>query len=341
MKKINRRNFVAGAGALGAAAISGLAIPSASAQNAEFTLKWACPLPATHPSSIRIADAAEQIRRETKGRVQFQLFTIGQLGGDNEMLSQLRSGAIDCLLLSPVILATLVPVASVNGVGFAFKSYDEVWPAMDGDLGAYVRDAIGKVGLTPMEKIWDSGYRHITSSSKVVASPDDLKGFKIRVPVAPMWTSMFKALGAAPAGLAFPEVYSALQTRVMDGQENPLPIIHSSKIYEVQKHCSLTGHMWDGHWVLFNSKSWATLPKDVQALVARIINAVGVAQRDDIARLSATLVTQLTAGGMSVRNVDKTPFQIALRNAGFYAEWHKKFGDDVWVLLEKYTGKLS
>ena len=342
MKNVNRRDFVVGAGATtGVMAIAGFRPAPAYAQAAEVTLKWANALPATHPSSMRAAEAAEQIKRETKGRVEMQVFPNSQLGGDNEMLSQMRSGAIDCMLLSPVILATLVPVASINGVGFAFKSYDEVWAAMDGDLGAHVREAIRKVGLVPMDKIWDSGYRHITSSSKAIVSPDDLKGFKIRVPVAPMWTSMFKALGAAPAGLPFPEVYSALQTKVMDGQENPLPIIQASKIYEVQKHCALTGHMWDGHWFLFNARSWARIPKEFQEPIARIINTLGLAQRGDISRLTSTLITQLTTAGMAVKSVDKAPFQLALRNADFYGEWRKKFGDEAWVLLEKYAGKLS
>ena len=117
-------------------------------------------------------------------------------------------------VFSTLILATLVPAASINGLGFIFPDYDAVWKAMDGELGAYIRSQIAKAGLVPFEKIWDNGFRQITTSTKPINTPDDLKGFKIRVPVSPLWTSLFKALEAAPAkvverGRALPD--SSLQ----------------------------------------------------------------------------------------------------------------------------------
>ena len=128
-------------------------------------------------------------------------------------------------------------------MGFAFNDYPSVWKAMDGDLGAYIRGQIAKANIVAMDKIWDNGFRQITSSTKPIAAPADLKGFKIRVPVSPLWTSMFKALDASPASINFAEVYSALQTKIVDGQENPLAIISTAKLFEVQKYCSLTNHM--------------------------------------------------------------------------------------------------
>ena len=336
MTAFSRRVFLRAS----AVATTAFALPHARAQ-APVTLKWANVLPASHPSSVRSAEVAEQIRAETRGRIEMQVFPGGQLGGDNELLSQLRAGAIDSMLLSPVILATLIPVASISGLGFAFKSYDEVWAAMDGDLGAHVRGAIQKAGIVAMARMWDSGYRHVTSAARSIGGPEDLKGFKIRVPIAPMWTSMFKALGASPVGLNFTEVYSALQTRIMDGQENPLPIVQSSRLYEVQKHCTLTGHMWDGHWFLFNARSWARIPAELQPVVARVIDTIGVAQRADIAALTDKLKAQLTTAGMNVRTVDKAPFQQALRGAGFYAEWKGRFGEEAWATLERYAGRLA
>ena len=130
---------------------------------------------------------------------------------------------------------------------------------MDGDLGAYIRGEIAKANLVAMDKIWDNGFRQTTSSSKPINHPDDLKGFKIRVPVSPLWTSMFKAFDAAPASINFSEVYSALQTKIVEGQENPLAIISTAKLYEVQKYCSLTNHMWDGFWFLANRRAWERL----------------------------------------------------------------------------------
>src|SRR5437763_16242446 len=206
MKKITRRRFVASPAAP-ATAIATVNLLTRRAQAAEFTYKYANNSPLTHPMTIRMTEAVNKIKEESKGRLEIQIFPNNQLGGDTDMLSQVRSGAIDFFTLSGLILATLVPVASINGIGFAWKNYDEVWPAMDGSLGAHVRAAIDKAGLHAFDKIWDNGYREMTSSTKPIHTPDDLKGFKIRVPVSPLWTSMFKAFGASPARITFSEVY--------------------------------------------------------------------------------------------------------------------------------------
>ena len=172
--------------------------------------------------NVRAKEMAAAIKAETNGRFDLQIFPNNQLGSDTDMLSQIRSGGVEFFTLSGLILATLVPAASINGIGFAFPDYDTVWKAMDGDLGAYVRGEINKANLVVMDKIWDNGFRQTTSSTKPINGPDDFKGFKIRVPVSPLWTSMFKAFDAAPASINFSEVYSALQTKIVEGQENPL-----------------------------------------------------------------------------------------------------------------------
>ncbi len=342
MNPRSRRHFIQSVGAASVATAGSVLLPGlAVAQQAEFTLKYANNLPVTHPMNARAKEAADAIRRDSKGRVDLQIFPNGQMGSDTDMLSQVRSGAIDFFTLSGLILATLVPTASINGVGFAFKDYDQVWAAMDGDVGKYVREQISKSGLVPMEKIWDNGFRHVTTSTKPINTPADLQNFKIRVPVSPLWTSMFKALGAAPASINFNEVYSALQTKVVEGQENPLALIETARLYEVQKFCSLTGHMWDGFWFLANGKMWNRLPKDLQEIMARNINAAGVGEREDVAKLNSRLEADLKAKGLTFNHPDTAPFRAALQKAGFYAEWRKKYGDDVWALLEKYTGKLS
>src|SRR5437764_881595 len=261
----------------------------ARAQQAEFTYKYANNLSDSHPLNVRAKEMAAAIKSETQGRFDLQIFPNNQLGSGTDMLSQIRSGGIEFFTLSGLILATLVPAASINGIGFAFPDYDTVWKAMDGELGAYIRGEIGKANLVVMDKIWDNGFRETTSSSKPINGPDDFEGFKIRVPVSPLWTSMFKAFDAAPASINFSEVYSALQTKIVEGQENPLAIISTAKLYEVQKFCSLTNHMWDGFWFLANRRSWASLPDDVRAIVAKHINAAGTKERDDVAKLNANL----------------------------------------------------
>lgn len=313
----------------------------ARAQSAEFTYKYANNLPDTHPLNVRAKEMAAAIKSETGGKFDLQIFPNNQLGSDTDMLSQIRSGGVEFFTLSGLILSTLVPAASINGIGFAFPDYDTVWKAMDGDLGAHVRGEIKKAGLEVMDKIWDNGFRQTTSSSKPITGPDDLKGFKIRVPVSPLWTSMFKAFDAAPASINFSEVYSALQTRIVEGQENPLAIISTAKLYEVQKYCSLTNHMWDGFWFLANRRAWEKLPQDVRTVVAKNINAAAVNERADTAMLNANLQQELAAKGLTFNQPTVAPFRDKLRAAGFYAEWKGKYGDQAWDLLEKAAGKLS
>jgi TRAP-type transport system periplasmic protein len=313
----------------------------ARAQSAEFTYKYANNLPDTHPLNVRAKEMAAAIKSETNGKFDLQIFPNNQLGSDTDMLSQVRSGGVEFFTLSGLILATLVPAASINGIGFAFPDYDTVWKAMDGDLGAHVRGEIKKAGLEVMDKIWDNGFRQITSSTRPINGPDDLKGFKIRVPVSPLWTSMFKAFDAAPASINFSEVYSALQTKIVEGQENPLAIISTAKLYEVQKYCSLTNHMWDGFWFLANRRAWEKLPVDVRAIVAKNINAAAVKEREDTAKLNASLQQELAGKGLAFNQPATAAFRDKLRAAGFYAEWKGKYGDQAWELLEKAVGKLS
>jgi tripartite ATP-independent transporter DctP family solute receptor len=308
------------------------------AQSAEFTYKYANNLPVTHPMNLRAKEAADRIKQETGGRVEIQIFPNNQLGSDTDMLSQVRSGGVEFFTLSPLILSTLVPNASISGIGFAFPNYDSVWKAMDGELGAYVRGQITKANLVVMDKIWDNGFRQTTSSSKAIQTPDDLKGFKIRVPVSPLWTSMFTAFGSAPASINFAEVYTALQTKVVDGQENPLAIISTAKLFEVQKFVSMTNHMWDGFWFLANRRAWERLPGDLRPIVARHLNAAAVEERADVAKLNAGLKDELVSKGMQFNDPDPALFREALRKAGFYAEWKKKYGDEAWAILEKAVG---
>ena len=313
----------------------------ARAEQAEFTYKFANNLPDAHPLNTRAKEMSAAIKAETSGRVDVQIFPNNQLGADTDVLSQLRSGGVEFFTMSGLILATLVPAASINGMGFAFPDYPTVWKAMDGELGAYVRGQIAKANLVAMEKIWDNGFRQTTSSTRPITGPEDYKGFKIRVPVSPLWTSMFKAFDAAPASINFNEVYSALQTRIVEGQENPLALISTAKLYEVQKYCSLTNHMWDGYWFLANRRAWEALPDDVRAIVARNINAAAVNARADTEKLNATVRQELAAKGLTFNQPDVAPFREKLRSAGFYSEWKGKYGEEAWAILEKSVGKLS
>jgi tripartite ATP-independent transporter DctP family solute receptor len=313
----------------------------AHAQTADFSYKYANNLPVTHPLNVRAQEAADRIKKDTGGKFELQIFPNNQLGSDTDVLSQLRSGGVEFFTLSPLILSTLIPTASISGVGFAFPDYSAVWKAMDGDLGAYMRAQIAKANLVAMDKIWDNGFRQITTSNKPIQTPADLKDFKIRVPPSPLWTSMFSALGASPTSINFAEVYTALQTKVVDGQENPLAIVATAKLYEVQKYCSLTNHMWDGFWFLANRPAWEAVPQDMRDVVAKNLNEAGLAEREDVAKLNAGVQGDLTAKGMVFNQPDPTAFRDALRKAGFYGDWKRRFGPEAWGKLEAAIGSLN
>ena len=338
--RLHRRRLLGTTLAAGAA-FPLVAIRSRPANAAEFTYKYANNSPVTHPLNIRTTEAAARVLEKTGGKVEIKVFPNNQLGSDTDMLSQLRSGALEFFTLSGLILATLVPVASINGVGFAFKDYSQVWPTMDGALGTLVRGEIAKRGLYAFGKMYDNGYRQITSASKPIKTPEDLNGFKIRVPVAPLWTSLFKAFGASPTSINFNEVYTALQTHVVDGQENPLSLIDTAKLYEVQKSCSLTGHVWDGYWVLGNKRSFQKLPADVQQIIQREIDKSATDQRADVAKLNSTLTADLKTKGLNFVNVQQDDFRKKLAGTNFYSEWKTKYGAAAWDLLEKVSGKLG
>jgi tripartite ATP-independent transporter DctP family solute receptor len=338
--KFSRRTLLKASAA--SAAVGGLGTPMiARAQTAEFTYKYANDMPDSHPMNVRAKEMAAAIKAETNGRFDLQLFPNNQLGSDTDVLSQLRSGGVEFFTLSSLILSTLVPPAAINGVGFAFPDYSTVWKAMDGDLGAFIRGHIKKAGLEVMDKIWDNGFRQTTSSTKPINGPDDLKGFKIRVPVAALWTSMFKAFEASPASINFSEVYSALQTRIVEGQENALVLISTAKLYEVQKYCSLTNHMWDGFWFLMNRRAWQALPDDIKSVVAKHVNAAAVNERADTEKLNATVRSDLESKGLIFNQPNVPAFRDKLRSAGFYTEWKGKFGEQGWAILESAVGRLS
>ena len=336
---ITRRKLIQGTALAAAAAAAPVKL--VFGQTAEFTYKFANNLPPTHPLNVRAKAAADAIRNETNGRLDIQIFPSNQLGSDTDTLSQLRAGGVEFFTLSGLILSTLVPNAALNGVGFAFPDYAAVWRAMDGELGAYVRSQIARANLVAMDTIWDNGFRQTTTSTRPIGGPDDLRGLKIRVPVSPMWTSMFKAFDSAPTSINASEMYTALQTKVVDAQENPLSVISTFKLHEVQKFCSLTNHMWDGFWFLANRRAWERLPPSLREIAAKHLNAAAVAQRADMATLNSGLQQELAGKGMAFNTPATQPFRDKLRSAGYYGEWKAKFGDEAWSILERYTGKLG
>ena len=334
---ITRRSFLLSGTAAGAS----IAFPGIAFGQAQFKLKFANIMPVDHPLNVRMREASATIKERTNGQVDIQVFPASQLGTDADMLAQLRSGGIDFFAQTGLILATLVPVAAINGIGFAFSDYSKVWPAMDGALGKHVIDAFAKANLIAFDKMWDNGFRQTLSVAKPIRTPDDLKGFKIRVPPSPLWTAMFKSIGASPVSIPWGETYSALQTKVADGLENPLAGIYFAKMHEVGKYLSNTNHMWDGFWFLANRKSFEAMPAATRDIIIKVVNEAAIKQRADVEKLNSELQTELTAKGVQFIAVKPEAFRERLQQSGFYAEWKGRMGEHAWALLEASAGKLA
>ncbi|HEX7389890.1 MAG TPA: TRAP transporter substrate-binding protein [Acidiphilium sp.] len=333
-----RKQFLTGAGAMAGAAVFAPGIARAARP---ITIKLGLDVPATHPTAINATEAGKRVAEETKGRVKVQVFPSNELGNDTHMLSEVRSGAIQMMGIGDNILANLVPSCAIDNIGFAFKDIETAWKALDGKVGAAVTANIEKAGLHPMRRIWDEGFREITTSTKPIHTPADLKGFKIRVPPSPISVSLFKDLGAAPTSLNIAELYSALQTKVVDGQENPLGLIETQKFYQVQKYCSLTNHMWVGYWMIVNGAFWKSVPEADRKIIEAAFDEQAPKQRTANNTLNNSLQGKLTQQGLTFNTTDPKEFQAALIKSGFYAEWQKKFGSELWSALEAYTGKLA
>lgn len=312
-----------------------------SARAAPIVLRIGHSTPVTHPLHIRLTESGRQIAKETNGVVKLSVFPDNQLGGDNDMLDQARSGALDFCTPPGQVLATVAPVVAVTALGFLFDSYDHLWRALDGKVGQLVRSQFPSRGIVGMDIVWDYGFKQIMTSTRPVHSVGDLAGLKIRVPPSPVGISLFKTLGASPATIQFNDVFTALQTRLVDGLDNQLTNFLMSKFYEVQKYCAITNHSWDGPWICASAIIWNGLPADVRKVVADRLNGEGVLQRQDMAKLSSSSQDRLQQHGMVFNTVDVGPFRQKLKTGKYYSFWRQKLGEEPFKLLESYVGTIG
>ena len=282
--KLSRRGLLAGATA-------GMAAPAIlhwPANAAEFTYKCGASLPDGHPMAIRAREAMQKIKEESGGRLDITLYTNSVLGGDTAMISQTIAGALEMYTLPLDLLASKNPACGIFGVGYAFLGYDHIWEAMDGDLGNHLRGIAEQIGFHVVHNCYDHGFRQITTRTKPIEKPEDLKGFKIRLPVAPYFIALFQRLGASPTPINFAEVYSALQTGVVDGCENTPSNYLTQKFYEVQKDITVSYHAHLQYAVIVNSKFWNGLPPDIRKQLDKAMdeatdytNSIAVKENED------------------------------------------------------------
>jgi tripartite ATP-independent transporter DctP family solute receptor len=333
----SRRTLLAGS----AAALASIAIFPRGVRAAGNAFKLGHDLYPGHPLHIRLVEFADAVKTATNGDLAITVFPSSSLGGDTQMISQVRSNAIQIYVGPGGILASVAPQASITYVGYAFHDYKTVWRAMDGEVGAFVRAGLEKVGLMPLPTIWNNGFNQVYNNLRPIVTPADFAGLKIRTSASPIFVSTFKSLGASPTPINLNETYTALQTKLVDGVTDPLGIVESEKFFEVQKYASLTNQMWGGYWLTFNGDAWAGLNKKTQDVLARLCAEYGDKQRADVAHIEDVEPARLTAKGMIVNKPEPAAFKKKLEEAGFYADWRKTFGDAGWRALEKYTGPLG
>jgi tripartite ATP-independent transporter DctP family solute receptor len=289
---------------------------------------------------VRSVEAFNRIFKETNGRVSIKAFPASVLGSDASMLAQLRSGAIEMLAM-PGAFITVSPLASIENLAFAFPNRETVFAAMDGDLGKIIRDDIGSKGIYVLDKIWENGFRDITTANKPIYNVNDLAGLKIRVSPGKIRVDTFQSLGASPTPIALSELYTSLQTHIVDAQENPLILIDQQKFYEVQKYVALSEHIWSGYWTLFNPDVWARLGPANQAIITKEMAAATLAARNDMKILNLAVADKLKRRGMTFTTVDKQSFKQKLSAANYYQRWKAEFGTPAWTALEKYANTLA
>jgi tripartite ATP-independent transporter DctP family solute receptor len=332
---MKRRDFAAAAGAF--ATIGFVRSPARAAQ---FEYKMSHGTPQDHPLHVRAVQMFDAIRRETSGRLDVKIFPNNILGGELAQLTQLRSGAIQFMVLQGVSLGTFVPAAQMDGVGFAWKDSPQALAAYDGPMGDYLRKEVAAKGIYPFARVFDFGMRVVTTSTRPIRSASDFANLKLRTPPAQISVDLFRTLGASPTPIVFPELYTSLQTHVVDGQETPYATIATAKLYEVQKYLSVTNHMPTIFWFLGNQDAWNALPADVRAVVNRNAVKYALLERRDIALISDATADKLRRFGLQFNtNVDTGSMRAAL--GPFYAKWKNEFGPTAWSLLEATSGKLG
>ena len=248
---LTRRQFTAGA----AATFASIAIIKAPAKAAQFQYKYGNDQTISSPVNVRAIEMWKAIETETGGKLTVQTFPDSQLGGDSQMVTQLRSGALQFLTEPGAILGSVVPNAQLDSVGFSFKDTKQAFAAMDGDLGAWVRKEIMAKGMYALPYPFDNGFRQITAN-KPIQKAADIDGYKMRVPTSPIFLDLFKTLGASPTPINVSELYTSLQTHIVEGEENALVNINQSKLYEVQKTLNFSNHAWSCWWMLVNNDAW-------------------------------------------------------------------------------------
>jgi len=294
--------------------------------------------PAASPTARRAIEMAAAIDRETGGEFRLEVFPESRLGSDPQMFADLRAGALE-FFMAGATLGGVAPTSALPLLPFAFTHSKVVFAALDGALGDRIRSELAANGLHAFHHCWQNGFHHLTTRVRPIRTADDLAGLKFRSPGGDIAADFFKALGADAGMVPFSGMYEALKARQFDGQSDPLGVVLSLELYEVQTYLSLTAHWWSGFTLLAIATAWTALPRAVQAFVERNAEKFALLQRDDVEKVNAAGAEELARRGMQVNTADTASFRARLGD--FYKIWRAKAGPEMWRLLESYADGIT
>lgn len=310
------------AATLVAVLLAGTAVPAL----AQAPLKMNISLAQNSSYGVAVDTFAREVDQRTQGRYKVQNFYSAALGAERESVEGVQLGTLDLTLTSTGPLPNFVPEVAILDIPFLFRDYAHARAVLDGPIGTAMLETFPAKNLVALA--WaENGFRHMTNSKRPVNAPDDLRGLKMRTMENPIHIQAYRAFGILPTPMAFTEVFTALQQGTVDGQENPLSVITSAKLDQVQKYLSLTGHVYSPAVILMNKAKWEALSAADRQAFAEAAKEAVKANRARIDQDERNAVAELRSHGMTVtENVDKARFQAQL--APVYAEFAKRFGQD-------------
>lgn len=280
-------------------AASALALTFPATAQDVLKLKLGHVAPTDEPYHQAAEKFAELVNKNTGGAVQIQIFPNSLLGGQRELLEGLQLGSVDITLTTAAVLSSFLPKTQVIELPFMFRDREHVYKVVDGPLAKEIYDGDEKKKMKVIDT-WENGFRNITNNVRPIEKPEDMKGVKIRVMENKMYIEMFKALGANPTPMARGELFTGLQTKVVDGQENPLGQIYTSRFYEVQKYATLSGHTYSPEVVVFSLATWKKIPAKYQEEILKASAEAKKFNRDLSAKMDKEYIGKLKEKGMTV-----------------------------------------
>ena len=298
---------------------------SLTAQEKTIKLKLATVTPAKHAYNAGAREFAKRIREATEGAIDIRVFPAGQLGkGERELLEGMQIGNIDLAVTATGPISGFSPSMMVLDLPFLFRDYGHVDTVLDGPLGRKLLGDLEKSKLKGLA-FFENGFRNFTNSARPLLRPQDFRGLKFRTMENPVHLGSVRQLGAQAVPMSWGEVYTSLQTKVIDGQENPVAIIHAYKLNEVQKYLSLTGHFYSPAPLTMSLKRFKSLKPGWQMLFIQTAVEVAAFERKIIRDNEQRQLKDLKAWGMDVRTVDKSIFFKAMQPV--YDEYTKQYPD--------------